>query len=654
MADRVQNNGSIPVIAELNHPPRDGCLLVIFGASGDLMKRLLMPSLYNLTCSGLLPERFGVVGVGRSQWTTDYFRERMAEDIRKFSTRAQFDEKAWNQLSSLLHYASVSFDDLETYRALDQFLASLASQIGTTRNILFYLATPPNVFGAICENLNQAGLRKSDAGWRRVIVEKPFGHDLASAIELNRLILRYWDEDQIYRIDHYLGKETVQNILAFRFANGVFESVWNRHSIDHIQLTVSESVGVETRGDYYDKSGVLRDMIQNHMFQILSYLCMEPPSSFRSEAIRNEKVKVLESVRILKLGNVAAHAVRGQYGEGQKPDGTRMVGYRQEAKVDPESKTETFAAMKLFIDNWRWEGVPIYLRSGKSLWKKGTEVVIEFKRSPQSIFRGTKITDVEPNRLIFHLQPDQAIELRFQAKIPGPSMELQDVNMRFGYSEVFKAARGTGYEFLIHSAMAGDATLFSRTDLVEACWRIAQPILDFWQSEPAPEFPNYPAGSWGPPSASDLIERDGRRWIEIINYNALQQIPLFQSADPQFLNALILLLKPVIYAAGEAIVRSGEPGSEMYIISRGAVEVLDNSGKAIAQMKEGNFFGEISLLLSEPRNATVRAVTQCDLFALSKEDFHNALRDHPEFASVVSDAAKMRYKVEPSTGIKTP
>jgi glucose-6-phosphate 1-dehydrogenase len=641
-----QTQNSLPITLEQKNPPQDGCLLVVFGASGDLMKRLLMPSLYNLACSGLLPEHFGIVGVARTDWNTESFRERMTEDIRKFSTRPEFDEATWNRLSNLLHYVPISFDDSTAYQTLHQHLNTLASNLGTSGNILFYLATPPSAFASICENLHQAGFRESNEGWRRVIVEKPFGHDFASAVELNKLILRYWHEDQIYRIDHYLGKETVQNILAFRFANGVFESVWNRNSIDHIQLTVSESVGVEGRGDYYDRSGVMRDMIQNHLLQILSYLCMEPPSSFRPDAIRNEKVKVLESVRLMRASEISSYAVRGQYGPGEKPDGTKLAGYRQETNVDPHSKTETFAALKLFIDNWRWEGVPIYLRSGKSLWKKGTEVVIEFKKSPQATFRGTDITELEPNRLIFHIQPDQAIELRFQAKIPGPAMELQNVNMRFGYSEAFKAARGTGYEFLLYSALAGDATLFSRTDLVESCWRIAQPILDYWQREPARDFPNYPAGSWGPRSAFDLIERDGRRWIEIINRNVLQQIPIFQTADPQFLNALVLLLKPVICSAGETVVRRGEPGEEMYIISRGDVEVLNESGKAIAQLKEGNFFGEISLLLSEPRNATVRAITHCDLFTLSKDDFHKALRDHPEFATAVLDTAKTRYKLD--------
>jgi len=381
------------------------------------------------------------------------------------------------------------------------------------------------------------------------------------------------------------------------------------------------------------------------MLQILSYLCMEPPASFRADAIRNEKVKVLESMRILKPEEVPSHAVRGQYGAGVKPDGMRLPAYRQEAKVNPQSKTETFAALKIFIDNWRWEGVPVYLRSGKSLWKKGTEVVIEFKKSPRSSFRGTDITDFEPNRLIFHIQPDQAIEVRFQAKVPGPKMDLQNVNMRFGYGEVFRAERGTGYEYLLYSALEGDATLFLRTDIVETCWRFAQPILDYWEAEPAPEFPNYSAGSWGPRSASDLIERDGRRWIEIVNRSALQQIPLFNSADPQLLNALVVLLRSKIFSAGQEIVRRGEPGNEMFIISRGQVEILNEHGDPVATLQEGNFFGEISLVFSAPRTATVRAKTQCDMFTLSKDDFHDALRDHPEVANIILETAKTRYQV---------
>ncbi|MGH9856368.1 MAG: glucose-6-phosphate dehydrogenase, partial [Acidobacteriota bacterium] len=449
------------------------------------------------------------------------------------------------------------------------YLQKLDSELHTNGNLLFYLATPPALFGRISEHLNKAGFSRSENGWRRIVVEKPFGHDLSSAIELNRDILRFWNEDQIFRIDHYLGKETVQNILAFRFANGIFESVWNKQAIDHIQLTVSESVGVEGRGGYYDHSGVLRDMIQNHMFQLLSYLCMEPPAGFRGDAIRNEKAKVLESIRPFTSSEVPHHAVRGQYGPGFKPDGSKRIGYREEPDVNPESKTETFAALKLFVDNWRWDGVPIYLRSGKALWKRGTEIVVQFKKTPPFVFRGSGLDYPDPNRLIFHIQPDQAIELRFQAKVPGPTMKLQGVNMRFGYGDIFKAARGTGYEFLLWSAMVGDSALFSRTDFVETCWRIAQPILDYWTAEPVQDFPNYPAGSWGPRAAFQLMERDGRQWVEIMNRDVLQQIPLFQTADARFLNALVMTLKPEIHTPGDVIIHQGETGQEMYIISRG-------------------------------------------------------------------------------------
>ena len=321
------------------------------------------------------------------------------------------------------------------------------------------MATPPSVFGLISDNLEKAGFKTSSAGWKRIIVEKPFGNDLPSAIALNREILKYWTEDQIYRIDHYLGKETVQNIIAFRFSNGMFEPLWNRNFIDHIQFSVSEAVGVEGRGGYYDRSGVLRDMMQNHMFQMLAYLCMEPPSSFAPEAVRNEKSKVLEAVRIMDADGVRTNTVRGQYGPGRGPDGKPAPGYREEPSVPPQSTTETFAAVKLFIDNWRWQGVPIYLRSGKRLWKRGTEIVVQLKSPPDVVFRGTPVESLEPNRLIFHIQPDQGIELRFQAKTPGPEMSLQKVNMRFDYSQAFTASRAVGYEVLIYNCMNGDATL---------------------------------------------------------------------------------------------------------------------------------------------------------------------------------------------------
>lgn len=645
MIDKLESYASIPSEPQQGGRPKDPCLLVIFGASGDLTKRLLIPALFNLACDKLLPERFAVLGVGRTEWTTNFFREKLTQDIRSFQTRPTFDENVWNRLVTQLHYASGPLDDLETYKKVSHFLEALDLELVTAGNVIFYLATPPGAFGPISENLNKVGLSRTEKGWRRLVVEKPFGHDLPSAIELNGEILRYWNEDQVFRIDHYLGKETVQNILAFRFANGIFESVWNKQAIDHIQLTVSESVGVEGRGGYYDKSGVLRDMIQNHMFQLLSYVCMEPPAGFRADAIRNEKVKLLESIRPLTPAEIPHLAVRGQYGSGVKPDGTKRVGYRQEPDVNPESKTETFAALKLFVDNWRWDGVPIYLRSGKGLWKRGTELVVEFKKTPQVVFRGSGLDHPAPNRLIFHIQPDQAIELRFQAKRPGPIMKLQDVNMRFGYGDVFKAARGTGYEFLIWSAMVGDAALFSRTDLVETSWAIAQPILNHWATEPVNDFPNYPGGSWGPRAAFDLMERDGRQWVEIINRDVLQQIPLFQGADTRFLNALVMTLKPEIYSAGDSIIRKGEAGEEMYIISRGEVEVLDDHAQPIAELKEGSFFGELSLLLSEPRNATVRARTACDIYVLSKHDFRNALREYPEFANTFLDVVKKRYNI---------
>ncbi|HEY4492949.1 MAG TPA: glucose-6-phosphate dehydrogenase [Acidobacteriota bacterium] len=646
MIDKLESYAFLPSDPQQGGPPKDPCLLVLFGASGDLTKRLLIPAFYNLACDRLLPERFAIVGVGRTEWTTDFFREKLTQEIPSFQTRPKLDENVWSQFVKQLHYTSGPLDHLDTYKKLSGFLDTLGSQLQTNGNVIFYLATPPSAFGPISENLNKAGLSRSEKGWRRIVIEKPFGHDLPSALELNREILRYWNEDQVFRIDHYLGKETVQNILAFRFANGIFESVWNKQAIDHIQLTVSESVGVEGRGGYYDKSGVLRDMIQNHMFQLLSYLCMEPPAGFRSDAIRNEKVKLLDSIRPLTAATIPHHTVRGQYGPGVKPDGSKRIGYRLERDVNPESKTETFAALTFLIDNWRWDGVPIYLRSGKALWKRGTEIVVQFKKTPEVVFRGSGLDHPEPNRLIFHIQPDQAIELRFQAKVPGPTMKLQDVNMRFGYGDVFKAARGTGYEFLIWSAIAGDPTLFSRTDLVETSWRIAQPILDFWAAEPVSDFPNYPAGSWGPRAAFDLMERDGRQWVEIINRDVLQQIPLFQNADARFLNALVMELKPEIHSAGESIVRKGEAGEEMYLISKGEVEVLDDNGQPVAELKEGNFFGELSLLLSEPRNATVRARTACDLYVLSKQDFRNAVREYPEFGNALLDVVKKRYNVK--------
>ncbi|MFN4258366.1 MAG: glucose-6-phosphate dehydrogenase [Gemmataceae bacterium] len=627
------------------HPaPHEPCVLVIFGASGDLTKRLLMPAVYNLACERLLPAQFAIVGVALDELATDDFRARMSQDMRQFTTRRVFDAAAWERFVPCLHYVPGRFENPQTYANLAQSIAEIEKAGNFQSNVIFYMATPPAVFGLISSQLESAGFNRGP-GWRRLIIEKPFGHDYASAVALNQEILKYWREDQIYRIDHYLGKETVQNILAFRFSNRIFEPIWNKNQVDHLQLTVTETVGVEGRGNYYDRSGVLRDMMQNHMFQMLAYVSMEPPVSFRADAIRDEKQKLLEAIRIPRPEEVPVLSARGQYGPGQHLDGAPAAGYRQEPHVNPQSNTETYAALKLFIDNWRWEGVPVYLRSGKSLWKKGTEIVVQFKKAPEVVFRETPGEGLDPNRLIFHIQPDQGIELRFHAKIPGPAMRLQKVNMRFAYDDAFRAARGTGYEVLLYSCMMGDATLFSRTDFVETAWRIAQPILDYWSAQPATDFPNYRAGSWGPKAAFELIERDGRRWYEVINSEALAKIPLFQGCDPLLLNSVVMQLQPVVCDAGDMIIRKGETGKDMYILLRGKVEVLDGAGQVLNTLRDGDFFGEIALLLSRPRTASIRALTPCELFMLEKDNFANLLRDHPDFTQTILRIAQERYQV---------
>ncbi len=631
--------------SETNFPSKP-CILLIFGASGDLTKRLLVPSLYNLACDGLLAENFAVLGCATRKITTDEFREKLsgAEDgIRKFHTRPKFDEPVWDKLISKFHYQSAAFGELEDFKKLKEKVAELDAQHQAGGNVIFYFATSPSFFGQICENLFKAGF-KEGPGWKRIIVEKPFGTDLESALALNKELHANWDESQIYRVDHYLGKETVQNLLAFRFANGMFEPLWNKDHIDNIQFNVCEEVDVGDRGGYYDTSGVMRDMMQNHMFQMLAYLCMEPPSSFEPDAIRNEKAKVLNSVRIYTPEEVEKNFVRGQYGASLNADGTvAKPSYRDAKNVGPESKTETFAAGKLQIDNWRWEGVPIYLRSGKALWKRGTEIVVEFKKAPAPIFRGTRVSELAPNRLIFKVQPYQGIELRFQAKIPGPTLTLQKVDMNFDYGDAFKASRYTGYEVMLYSCSHGDATLFSRSDLVVAAWQVAQPILDYWKSAPAKDFPNYPRGSWGPVAAADLIERDGRAWFEVVTRDVLERTPLFKGGDPLLLNSVIKALYACSVEAGEVIIQKGDLGKHMYLICRGEVEVVDASGAVTATLKDGDFFGETALLMSTERTATVRAKIPSNLFVLNKADFARILRDHQQFLDVIQKVAKERY-----------
>ena len=497
----------------------DPCVLVIFGASGDLTRRLLVPSLYNLAHDKLLTQNFAVVGVARQAMTPEGFRQAMHQAIHDSTRVKHVDPAIWENLEKRFHYVTNQYQDPAGYTRLREVLMQCDRDWGTRGNYLFYLATPPIVFAEIVQQLGKADLaeeRQEDGrGWRRIIIEKPFGSDLTSARDLNRTVLHVFHEPQVYRIDHYLGKETVQNMLVFRFANGMLEPLWNQRYIDHVQITVAETVGVEGRGDYYDNAGLVRDMMQNHMFQLLALVAMEPPYSFASEAVRDEKAKVLHAVRPLSYEEVLTHTVRGQYGPGLA-DGQPLAGYRQEPRVAPDSNTETYAAVKLYIDNWRWAGVPFYLRSGKALPKRLTEVAIQFQRAPHTLFRHTGATQFQANRLVLNIQPREGISWDLEAKVPGPRVRLKTVSMDFNYSDFFGTEPSTGYETLLYDAMIGDATLFQRNDIVEAAWDIAMPILDVWQALPARDFPNYPAcQSWGPETAEALIRRDGREWRKL-------------------------------------------------------------------------------------------------------------------------------------------
>jgi glucose-6-phosphate 1-dehydrogenase len=644
MADAAGVQGTKGSAPTSDAPKGHPCVMVIFGACGDVTKRLMVPAIYNLACDGLLPDEFAIVGADILDMDTEQFRARLSDEndgIKKYHTRKQFEPEVWDWLRSRLYYTPAK--DLDGYHKLAGLVKELGERYKTDDNVMFYFAVAPRFFGLISSNLYKTGFHEGK-GWRRIIVEKPFGTDLASAKALNKEILSFWSEEQIYRVDHYLGKETVQNILAFRFANGMYEPLWNKDHIDHIEFNVCEAVDVEGRGGYYDQSGVLRDMMQNHMFQMLAYVCMEPPASFEPDAIRNEKAKLLSTVRVYSHEEVAKNVVRGQYGPQLDDKGNVLQpGYRQEKDVNPNSDTETFAAMKLLIDNWRWEGVPIYLRSGKALWKRGTEIVVQFKKAPAVIFRGTPVERLAANRLIFHIQPAQGIEVLFQAKIPGPTLRLQSVHMKFNYGDTFRASRYTGYEVMVYSCMNGDATLFSRTDLVETAWRIAQPILDYWKATPATEFPNYTRSSWGPKSASDLVSRDGRRWYEVITPDVLSRSELFRGGDELFLNAVIMALRPRVAAPGEMIITKGETGREMYFLCRGEAEVVGSPGNIV--LKDGDVFGEIALLMSQPRMASVQAKSICDMFVLDKADFARILHDNPQFAQRVTEIALKRFKV---------
>ncbi len=492
----------------------DPCIMVIFGASGDLTKRLLMPAFYNLACDGLFPANCAIVGIAMDELTTEEFRGRMSEDIKKFSTRKEFDPQVWDGFVRRLYYTPGKFDDPAAFQRLAELVTRLDGEYQAQGNILFYMATPPSVFGMVSNSLDKAGFKNTTHGWRRIIVEKPFGHDLDSAIELNRVLLAHWNEDQLYRIDHYLGKETVQNLLAFRFSNGLFEPLWNRHHIDHIQFTVAETVGVEGRGGYFEGSGIVRDMVQNHMFQFFTLMAMEPPVAFEADAVRDEKLKVLKSLRAMPTNpeELGKFVVRGQYGAGSV-SGNPIISYRAEKDVKPESAVETYVAMKMFIDNWRWAGVPFYLRSGKALPKRVTEIAIHFKKAPHSIFpNAASQLATEPNVLAIRIQPDEGISLKFFSKVPGPTMDVLPVPMEFRYGTSFGAEPPEAYERLILDCMLGDGTLFTRGDEVEASWAWIDRIEKSWAESKAPPFPNYAAGTWGPEAADQLLAQDGRAW----------------------------------------------------------------------------------------------------------------------------------------------
>jgi glucose-6-phosphate 1-dehydrogenase len=480
----------------------DPCVLTIFGASGDLTKKKLLPALYALAFRRLLPEKFAVVGVARTQESDDEFRERMKEAVQEHA-RDEFRDEVWDTLAEGMRYVATDFSDEGGQDEVAQTLNELDEERGTGGNRVYYLAIPPSVFPTVVDAL---GRRRSADGWTRLIVEKPFGHDLESADELNAAIRQHFTEEEVFRIDHYLGKETVQNMLALRFSNGIFEPIWNRQFIDHVQITVAESIGIEGRAGYYEQAGAIRDIFQNHLLQLLAITAMEPPIDFTAESVRNEKVKVLRAMHTPGPKSV----VRGQYGRGFV-EGEEVIGYREETGVAPNSTTDTYVAAKLYVDSWRWADTPFYVRMGKRLARRETTIAIQFKRAPHPPFEETAGDGLRPNVLLVHIQPDEGVSLAIGAKVPGQGMTIRTVHMDFLYGGAFRTGMPEAYERLILDAMLGDATLFTRTDEVEEQWKLVDAIVAAWKRD-RPSFPNYPAGTWGPPSADELLARDGRSW----------------------------------------------------------------------------------------------------------------------------------------------
>ena len=492
--------------------PPPNCAMVLFGAHGDLTKRLVVPALYNLARAGQLPRNFALIGVDHNDCSADQWRKELhdfLEGLTKGKGEAaerKIDEGVWKKLADTMDYIVGDFTKDKTYRDIKDKLTALESK--TDGNALFYLAVADRFFGPVVDALGKADLVKEDGKrWRRVVIEKPFGHDLESAKELNARVLKQLKEEQVYRIDHFLGKETVQNIMALRFANGLFEPIWNRDRIDHVQITVSETVGVETRAGFYEATGALRDMVPNHVFQLVAMTAMEPPVSFDADAVRAKKAEVFKAMHPAK----PTDAVRGQYSAGEI-GGKEVQAYRDEDGVKKDSATETFVAMRLTIDNWRWAGVPFYLRTGKRMSKRNTEIAIQFKNAPYTLFRETPVNELDCNWLILQIQPDEGVKMRFNAKKPGTEMALESVTMNFNYADWFKEAPAVGYETLLYDVFIGDGTLFQRADQVEAAWAVVDPILKAWAAEKPKDFPNYAAGSAGPADSGELLKRDGRKW----------------------------------------------------------------------------------------------------------------------------------------------
>ena len=492
----------------------NNCVIIIFGASGDLTKRKLIPALYELYLQELLPEKFAVLGTGRSKFSDNEFRDRMSEGVERYGEMENNDKKSLNDFIGNLFYEPIPNSDQKDFEKLKARLTKIDKDMQIGENYIYYLSVPPDAYKDIASNLGACGLNKQNtdgSSWKRIIVEKPFGRDFESAKSLNKHLQGIFKENQIYRIDHYLGKETVQNIIALRFSNGIFEPLWNRNYVDHVEITAAEKVGIEDRGGYYDNAGALRDMVQNHLLQVLGTIAMEPPAIFNADAVRNETVKVFHSLRPIPPDKIEDYVIRGQYIESMI-GGEKMIGYRNEKKVDPESRTETFVAMKVFIDNWRWGSVPFFIRTGKRLPTRVTEVVVHFKKTPHYLFKDSKESDIRCNQLVIRIQPNEGILLKFGMKVPGAGFKIQTVNMDFHYSDLRNVQVSSAYERLLLDCMLGDATLYARSDAVEACWNFVTPILEAWKNNPDIKVYGYPAGNWGPKESRKLFDDPDLDW----------------------------------------------------------------------------------------------------------------------------------------------